>query len=239
MIGTALNGLAIVAGAILGRATRWNLSPQRENQARFFLGLFLIYAGLSATWNAIHGTLIQVTGQVFILLLALVLGNLIGKLIGLQKSMNQLGRQASHRLSEATQKGPPPFGDAFVTCAIIFCIGPMALLGALQEGWTGSFRTLGVKAVMDGLATLTLARMFGWGAGLAALPVVAFQGTITLLARAGQPFLRDHALLDSLAATNGLLILCLSLVVFDLKKVPVGDYLPALLVAPLLTWLWL
>jgi uncharacterized protein len=238
MTGTVLNGLAILLAAVIGRTTRWNLSSYHEYRAKFFLGVFLVYAGLSATWNAVHGTFFQVTFQVIILLVSLIIGNLIGKLAGLQKLMNRLGRYARESLAQAAEKGPPPFGEGFVTCAILFCAGPMALLGALQEGLTGSFKTLGVKAVMDGLATFSFARIFGWGAGLAALPVAAYQGTITLLAQAGHPFLRDHALLDSMAAMNGLLILCLSLIVFEIKKVELANYLPSLAVAPLLTWLW-
>src|SRR5262249_31214939 len=125
-----------------------------------------------------------------------------------------------------------------ITCSLLFCVGPMAILGALQDGLDGKYQTLAVKALMDGLATMAFVTTFGWGAMLSVVPVVAYQGTITLGARLLAPFLERQALLDSVNATGGMLVFCIALVILEIKKVELADYLPSLLVAPLLAWAW-
>ena len=125
-----------------------------------------------------------------------------------------------------------------MTCTVLFCVAPLALVGAVQDGLLGQWQALGIKALMDGLATMAFARTFGWGSILAAVPVVSFQGTITLTARLVAPFLTAHLLVDSVNAVAGMLVFIVSLIILELKKVELGDYLPSLAVAPLLTWLW-
>jgi uncharacterized membrane protein YqgA involved in biofilm formation len=91
---------------------------------------------------------------------------------------------------------------------------------------------------MDGLATMAFVSTFGWGVMLSVIPVVAYQGTLTLGAKFAAPLLENHALLDSINGTGGMLLFCVALIILDLKKIELGDYLPSLLFAPLLTWLW-
>jgi len=95
-----------------------------------------------------------------------------------------------------------------------------------------------VKAVMDGLATMAFVTLFGLGATLSVVPVIACQGTITLLAKLAQPWLAKYSLLDPINATAGLLVFCVALIIFELKRIELADYLPSLVFAPLLTWLW-
>jgi uncharacterized membrane protein YqgA involved in biofilm formation len=114
----------------------------------------------------------------------------------------------------------------------------MASLGSIQDGLDGQWQTLGVKAVMDGLATMAFVGTFGWGAILSVVPVVAYQGTITLAAKLVAPHLQNQAMMDSINATGGLLVFCVALIILELKKVELADYLPSLIYAPLLTWWW-
>ena len=114
----------------------------------------------------------------------------------------------------------------------------MALIGAIEDGLDGRWQTLGIKGVIDGLATMGFVASFGWGAILSVVPVVAYQGTITICAQLLAPLLRDHALLDSVNATGGLLIFCIALIILELKRIELADYLPSLVFAPLITWLW-
>ena len=102
----------------------------------------------------------------------------------------------------------------------------------------GKWQTLAVKALMDGLATMALVSTMGWGVMLAALPVVAYQGTITLTAKWIGPWLQKLALMDSVNAVGGMLVFCLALIILEVRKVQVADYLPSLAIAPLLTWWW-
>jgi uncharacterized membrane protein YqgA involved in biofilm formation len=101
------------------------------------------------------------------------------------------------------------------------------------------FYPLVIKSFVDGLAAMGFVSIFGWGVLLAALPVLALQGTLTLLAaQLLQPFLQAHGLLDSVNAAGGLLVFCVALVILGLKKIELADYLPSLVFAPILTWLW-
>lgn len=238
MIGTLVDAAAIVTGGVVGLKTKVNITPRRQHWIKLILALFTIYAGLSMTWSGLNGPFLHLLKQLGIMFLALILGNLIGRLLHLQKGLNKLGRYAGQKWSSSTPGQMSNFNEGFITCTILYCVGPMAILGAIQDGLTGSFKTLGVKAVMDGLATFGFSKRFGWGVILSALPVLAYQGTITIAAHYLAPFLQDHELLDSVSLVGGILIFCISLIILEVKKVPLADYLPALVVAPLLTAWW-
>ena len=238
MIGTIINVCAIVSGGVIGLAVANSISPRVEYRLKMVLGVLTIYIGLKTTWQAINGSFGSVVKQVVIVLAALIIGNLIGKALRLQKSINKLGEFAKDTFQKHDPEKPRRFGEGFVTCTILFCVGPMAILGALEDGLSGKVQTLAVKSVMDGLATMAFVKTFGLGPIFAALPVLAYQGTITLGAEALKPLLGNHMVLDSISATGGLLILCISVVILDIQKVPLADYLPSLIVAPVLTWLF-
>ena len=116
----------------------------------------------------------------------------------------------------------------------MFCAAPLGIVGALEDGLLRCFQPLGVKAVMDGLASLSFARMFGWTASLSAVPVAAFLSGLTLLGDRIEPWLGAQNLLGVVHATAGLLLTYVALVIFEVKKVEIGNYLPALVVAPAL-----
>jgi uncharacterized protein len=235
--GTILNALAILAGAIAGLTIRKPFPSSSQAAIKVLLGAFTVYAGLSLTWQGVNGTVIQVIKQLLIVLGALMLGNVTGKLVGIQKAMNRLGRFAKERFAAASGGAGGRFSDGFLTCAILFCAAPLAVLGPTAEALSESWKPLAIKAVMDGLATMAFVTCFGWGVVLSVVPVVAFQGTIWLLVRAAQPHLGD-ALANSVTATAGMLVFCVSLIVLEIKKVELADYLPSLAFAPLLAWLF-
>jgi uncharacterized membrane protein YqgA involved in biofilm formation len=237
MIGTLLNGVAIVAGGIAGLTVTKQLSPLTQRRLKVFLGAFTVYVGLRMTWGGLNGTFGQVLKQFAIVLVALILGRLTGRLLRIQHGLNRLGRYARESFSAAQSATDHRFSDGFVTCTVLFCVGPLAILGSLEDGLHGDFKTLAIKAVMDGLATVAFAQTFGWGVILAAVPVVAYQGTLTLAARALAPRLETLALLDPVCATGGIMLFSVALVILELKKVELADYLPSLVCAPLLTWL--
>jgi uncharacterized membrane protein YqgA involved in biofilm formation len=237
--GTIINAAAIVAGGALGRvAARW-LTPRRQAVIKVILGALTVYVGLSTTIKAFHGSLGQIGKQFGIMLLALMLGSALGRLLRLQRGLNHLGRYARERFASAQQPGDAhKFSEGFVTCTLLFCVGPMAILGPIQDGLNGDFKLLAIKAAMDGLATVGFVAAFGWGAALAVVPVFVYQGTITLLARWAAPQLQDQMLIDSISATGGMMVFSIALVVMELKRIELANYLPALAVAPLLTWWW-
>jgi uncharacterized membrane protein YqgA involved in biofilm formation len=238
MIGTILNVGAILAGGSAGLLAGKQLNAKLEFRVKMILGVLTIYVGMRTVWISINGSFFQVLKQIAIMLAALVIGNVIGRFLRLQNGLNRLGEYAKKAFADAPVGKPKGFGEGFVTCTILFCVGPMAILGALEDGLTGRIHILAIKSLMDGLATMAFVKTFGIGPIFAAIPVLAYEGTISLAASSLGPVLSNHLLLDSLSATGGLLILCISLVILDIQKVPLADYLPSLLVAPALTWLF-
>jgi uncharacterized membrane protein YqgA involved in biofilm formation len=240
MIGTIVNAAGILIGGILGLTLRRQFTAATQVGLKGALGVLVIFVGLKTTWTSLGGGLWPVTKQLIIVILALTLGRLTGRLLRLQKNLNSLGRYASDRFAKAGSEKTQRWSEGFITCTILFCVGPMAILGAVQDG-LGQWQTLGAKAIMDGLATMAFVGTFGWGAILAVVPVVAYQGTISLAAKALEPFLRDPInapLLNALNATGGLLVFCIALIILELKKIELADYLPSLAWAPFIAWLW-
>ena len=240
--GTILNAAAIVAGGAIGLARKTPLSMAQQFFFKSALGLLTIFFGLRLTWISFNGSLLQILKQLAIVLVALALGRLLGRLLQLQKMSNRLGQFARLKMMAAKPDSPRRSSDGFNVCAVLFCAAPLGIVGAVCDGLSAPGRTpefypLAIKAVMDGLAAMSFVGMFGAGVVLSAVPVLAFQGSITLVcARALLPLLSAHGLVDSINATAGLLIFCVALIIFEIKRVEVTDYLPALVIAPLLTY---
>ena len=244
MIGTTLNVAGILIGGILGLARKTPVSAANQNRLKIALGAFIAFFGLRLTWLGLNGPILQILKQLAIVMVALMLGRLAGRLLHLQKASNRVGGFARGRMNAAKPNDPNRFTNGFLTCSALFCAAPLGIVGAICEGLpvsgapSGNFYPLLIKAVMDGLAAMGFVSIFGWGVICSAVPVLVFQGTITLLcARFLAPAL-SAALMDSINATGGLLIFCMVLIIFEIRKVEITDYLPGLVVAPLLTW-WL
>jgi uncharacterized membrane protein YqgA involved in biofilm formation len=240
VLGTFLNVGAIVAGGVAGLAWKSQPSARAQSMSKAVLGAATVYFGLRLTWLSVNGSFRHVLGQLGIVLLALVLGNLAGKLLHLQRASNHIGELARDRMAKAGPDNPNRFSDGFTVCSLLFCAAPLGILGAVHNGLLPDyFYPLAIKAVMDCLAAMAFATIFGWGVILSAVPVLVFQGTITLVcAHSLAPFLAARGLADSINATGGLLIFCVALLIFEVRKVHVTDYLPSLFFAPLLTWLF-
>lgn len=237
--GTMINAAAILLGGLLGLTWRSGFSLRAQEYLKWALGTFAVFFGVRLTWISVNGPVLSILKQLAIVILALMLGKLTGKLLRLQKASNALGRHARERMAAAKPRAPNRFSDGFTTCALLFCVAPLATLGAVSDGLTGYYSPLVVKAAMDGLATMGFVAIWGWGAMVAALPVFAYQGTVSLLVlRFAEPFLREHSLVDPVNATGGLLIFCVGLLIYEARKIEVTNYLPSLLYAPLLAW-WL
>ena len=239
MLGTILNVAGIVVGGGAGLAKRRPLSPGNEVFFKTALVAFTVFYGLRLTWLSLNGSFWQILKQLVIVLLALTLGRLTGRLLGLQKLSNRVGQWARGQITGAKPADPRRVSVGFLTCAALFCAAPLGLVGAVQDGLSSYFYPLGVKGVMDGLAAMGFVSLFGWGVVLAALPVLALQGTVSLVcAQLLGPWLAAHGLADSVNAAGGLLVFCVALVMLGLKRIELTDYLPSLVFAPLITWVW-
>jgi uncharacterized protein len=239
MIGTMLNAAGILVGGAIGLITTKELSAATQSRLKILLGAFTVFAGLSMAWDGFSGSFWHRSAQLGIAILAMTIGKITGRVLHLQRGLNKLGQVARQKFATAKSGQGSRLSEGFITCSLLYCVGPMAILGALQDGLLGSFRTLAIKSVLDGLATMAFAKVFGWGVLLSAIPVVAYQGSITLAANLVESYLRDPRLLESISLTGGLLVFSIALVILELKKVALADYLPSLVYAPLLTWWWL
>ena len=244
MTGAFLNALGILIGALFGLAMPKPLSDRTQVFFRSALGVFTIFFGLRLVWLNVSGTFLPASKQLFIAALALTLGFWIGKLLRLQKGSNRLGHYAGHLVASASSGAPRKFGDGFTACTILFCAAPLGLLGAVIDGLppmespSGYFWLLVIKAVMDGLAMTSFVRLFGWPSALSAFPVFAFLGGITFACQFyAKPFLAAHGLVDPANAAGGLVVCVIALMIFEVRRVELANFLPALAVAPLLTWL--
>lgn len=237
MIGTIINGVCIVLGGVVGRLAAHAIGPAAQQRIRLLLAMATIYVATEMIWTGLNGGFLRGLGQLGIAFLSLILGNAAGMLLRLQKGLNHLGELAKRSLAKPGETDNR-FNEGFITCTILFCVGPMAILGAIEDGLSGNFKILAVKGCMDGLATIGFTAMFGVGCALSVVPVVAYQGTLTLCAGALKPLLND-AMLDSIRVTGGLLVFTIVVVILGVRKVPLANYLPALVVAPVLTKWWM
>jgi len=239
MIGAVINSAGIVAGGVCALAIKKPITNRYQLAAKIVLGIYTVWFGLQLTWKSLNGSVTQVLKELCIVMLAMTIGKLAGRMLRLQEFSNSIGQYATRSLAaDGKQKR---FSDGFLLATALFCAGPLAILASVQEGLNGFSPLFLVKAGTDGLATMAFCATFGWGAVVSAIPVLAFQGLLIRSVQALEPMLHNQPwpLIDSINATDGLLIFCVALIILEVKKIRVAEYLPSLILAPLLMrWLW-
>lgn len=235
MIGSFLNALGILLGALFGLARRQPLTARTQRRVQSLLGALIVLCGLGLIGQNLTGGIGHALKQLFVAALALVAGALLGRLLALQKMSNRLGRFAAALLAAPGNQTPGKAGDGFLAATLLFCAAPLGLVGAVTDGLGGFFYPLALKAVMDGLAMMSFVKMFRWPAALAAFSVFLF---FDGLAKAVHVFVLPHlAAPGLLAAVNlaaGLVICATAVVVLELRRVELANFLPALVLAPVL-----
>ncbi len=237
-LGTLINVVAILVGAAIGVLVGHRLPERTRTTVTDALGLVtLVIGGLNVVALRDQEFVDAVGGAatLLIVLAALLIGGIVGPLLQLEKRLEDVGGWLQRKLAPGEVGGTRArFVEGFVDSSLIFCIGPLAVLGALSDGLGQGIDELALKATLDGFASIAFAASLGWGVAASALSVGAWQGLLTILA----VFVGDvmsGAMLSALTATGGVLLLGVGMRLLNLKSVPVGDMLPALIVAPLLT----
>jgi uncharacterized membrane protein YqgA involved in biofilm formation len=228
--GTALNAATVLAGSALGVLLGARLPRRVSDTVTDGLGLLtLLVAGLQASRVS---ALAPALGRTVVLMVlgAILLGGLAGSLLRVEERLESLG-EAVRRRTGAAEGG---FVDGFVLASLVFCVGPLTILGALQDGLHGDIELLAIKSALDGFAALAFASALGWGVAASVVVVVGYQGALTAAAAATGERL-SAAVVDSVTAVGGLLLVAVALRLLRLREIPVGDLLPALAVAPVLT----
>ena len=239
VIGAFLNALGILLGALFGLAMRKPLTAQTQAFFKTALGAFTVFWGLRLVYENVHGKFTACLKQILIGVLAVFLGYWLGKLLRLQTASNRVGHHAATLLATVQKKPPGPPAAGFVAATLLFCAAPLGILGAVADGLQSYFYLLLLKAVMDGLATMSFVKMFRWQVALSALPVFFFFNGIALAVRLGiRPWLDAQGLAGSVGVADGLVVCSVALVIFEIRRVELANYLPALVIAPILAhWL--
>ncbi len=228
MTGTFINVAVIIAGSLLGLLAR-NRIPEKIRQTLISaMGLFTLAYGVS---------LFGQTHNIFIPLFAMVLGTILGELLKIEEGLNGLGERIQQKLASWNPNlsgEPQRFVTGFVTASLLFCIGPMAILGSIQDGISGNFEMLAIKSLLDGIMSIAFASTLGVGVMFSALIVLIYQGSISLLSGwIGQGF--SEAVVAEMTATGGVILIGIAISnMLQIKKIRTGSFLPALFLVVLI-----
>ena len=223
MTGTLINVGAILLGTAAGLLLGHRLPAALQERVMMGLGLVTLVLGIdnALAWRDTNP--IIVFG-------AVLLGGLLGEAIGIERRLGQLGDAIQARVSRGAHS---TVSEGFVTASLLFCIGPLTVVGSIQDGLTGDYQTLASKALLDGFASIAFAAALGWGVALAAVTVLIVQGGITLAAGLFENVLGEGSEpLAALVSAGGVLIIGISLKLLGVRDVKVGNFLPALVLAP-------
>jgi uncharacterized protein len=236
--GTAVNVAAVLLGALIGRLAGDRLPQRTRDLVTDGLGLVtLLIAGTSAM-AVLDDDLEAAVGDsapLLIVLGAVLVGGIVGSALRLEQRIEALGGWLQRRLAgETGSEERRRFVEGYVVASLIFCTGPLTILGSLNDGLGKGADELYLKAALDGFAAIAFAAAFGWGVAASVITLVAVQGGLTVVGMVLGDVLPE-AELAAITATGGLLLVGVALRLLDLKPVAVADLLPALAVAPLLT----
>ena len=223
MIGTLINIATVAVGGGLGTLIGGRLPERLRNTVIHGIGLVTLMLGIQMTFD---------TQNILIVMGSVLIGALLGEWwridAGLERFSEWLRSRVARRLPESSMGR---FTEGFITASLVFCIGPVTVLGAIQDGLSGDYQLLAVKSLLDGFSALAFASSMGIGVVFSILTLVIYQGGLTLLAGLAQSFLTEPMIAE-MSATGGVLILALGLILLDLKKIRVANLLPALAIAP-------
>jgi uncharacterized membrane protein YqgA involved in biofilm formation len=238
--GTVVNVATVLAGSGVGvlLGNRW--PPRTRDVVTDALGLVVLLIGALSAFAVRAPALVAAVGSsapTLIVLGSLVVGGVLGSLLRVEQRLESLGSWIQSRLASASaSEERRRFINGFVAASLLFCVGPLTILGSLSDGLGNGSDQLVLKATLDGFASIAFASSFGWCVAASALVVAAVQGTLTVAGAILGGFVPEADLV-AITATGGLLLAGVALRLLRLKQVAVGDLLPALVVAPLLTQL--
>ncbi len=226
--GTLINVATVVVGGTLGTLMGDRLPEKTRQTVLSGLGLMTLVIGMTMAIG---------TKSALIPLFSILVGGIIGETLRIDDGLTWLGRRAESRFGGARNgQGDGRFAQGFITASLIFCIGPMAILGSIQDGLMGDFSLLVIKSVLDGFAAMALAATLGAGVILSAGIVLAYQGAVSLLAMLFGTALggvtRQTPWVIEMTAAGGVVILSISFILLDIKRIRTANLLPAIFIAP-------
>lgn len=225
MLGTLINAGTVIVGSSVGLLLRDRM-PEKLTKAVFgALGLFTLYIGVSMGFES---------KQPLVLVFSLLIGVIVGTFIDFDARASKLIERLQKKKGKASTEATKRFTDGLLTAFVLFCVGAMTLLGCLREGLTGNRDIILTKAFMDLFSSVALASAFGRGVLFSVIPLVIYQGGITLLATQLAGVLTDEVIAEMIG-TGGLMLIGLGLNILKVTDLKLMNFIPALLIAPLLT----
>jgi uncharacterized membrane protein YqgA involved in biofilm formation len=221
LTGTLLNVAAVLIGGGLGTLLGQRLPEKVRQTVLQGLGLVTLVTGLRMALG---------TANILIVMGSILLGGIVGERLGIEDGLQALGDRLQARIKVGSTA---TLAQGFVTASLIFCVGPMTILGSIRDGMVGDYSLLAIKSLLDGFASLALAASLGVGVMLSAVTVLVFQGGISLLAGVAQVGM-SNPMIAEMTATGGVIIMGIGLILLELKHIRVASLLPAILIAPLI-----
>ena len=219
MLGTIVNVIAVVVGTVIGTVLKHAIPQKIQKIIMQAVGLGVVSIGITSAIK---------TENPVLFIISLALGASIGKAIGIEDGLEHIG----NKLQEKFSGSGSTVAEGFVTATLIYCVGAMTILGSIQSGLTGNHELLFTKSILDGIVSIVLASTLGYGVGLSAIVILLFQGGLTLGASLVAPFMTD-IVMQELTAVGGALIIGIGINLLDIKKINVGDMLPAIFIPPI------
>ncbi|MFO7967980.1 MAG: DUF554 domain-containing protein [Archaeoglobaceae archaeon] len=219
MLGTVINATAIVIASIAGILLGSRLNEELKESLISALGLAVILIGLSMALE---------TQNVLVVIASMLIGTAIGEMIGIEKWLDKGANRIEARFEGSR------FTDGFVSSTLLFCVGSLAIVGPIQEGLTGDTSILMAKSMLDGIAAMALSSTLGIGVLFSSVSVLIYQGFFTLLASSMSAYATEQ-IITEVTATGGLLITAIGIKLLQIRNLKIGNMLPAVFVAPILT----
>jgi len=222
-LGTIINILTVFLGGSLGALIGENFNRKVRDTLLYAIGIFTLSIGFSYSFK---------TKNVLIPLFSILLGGLIGESIDIEQQLEKLAERVKKRIGSSDIR----FSEGFVAASLLFCVGPMSILGSITDGLSGDYKILALKAVLDGFAGMALAASLGWGVVFSIVTIFFYQGGLTFVGYLlGNIFTRP--MINEMTAAGGILIVGIGLMLLEIKKIRLANLLPGIFIAPLLVYL--
>jgi uncharacterized membrane protein YqgA involved in biofilm formation len=234
--GTLINIIAILIGSSLGIAAGAKISQRSQTLITDILGLITALGAVSALsplWSKPFIESLPEGSSLLIILAAMLIGGLIGSALSLESKLDSFGENLRRKFGASQDS---PFVEGFVSASLLFVIGPLAILGSVSDGMSQGIDQLILKSSLDFFASMAFASTLGWGVAASAIPVFIYQGFWTLLGLLLGSVLAQYQI-DAMTICGGLMLLGISLRLLNIKKIPVANLLPALIIAPVIATL--
>jgi len=217
MLGTIVNGLAIIAGSLLGLLFSKGIPDNYKEIILSAVGLSVVLIGVKSA---------LVSDSLMVIIFSLVLGSLLGEAMRIEKRLGDLGDFFESRVA-AKSSDSSSFSRGFVTASLVFCVGSMAIVGSLESGLTGNHQTLFAKSVLDGVTSVIFASTMGLGVMFSSVAVFLYQGMITLTAVFMKNFLVAETI-EQMTSVGGMLIVAIGFNMLKITAIRVGNLIPAI-----------